>query len=145
MCDEINAFDSRASRRTALCASWEATTARTSTSGPIFESTPTRERLSGAPAVQLEGPGAMSMLVRPSLPACFASRDALTHASHRVFSCFLGRRVPTASNASCWPRSKQSAVMVTTIDLAANRTASSGVGGEERASVDGRLDGLGHG
>ena len=86
----------------------------------------------------------MSMHVRPSLPACFASRDALTHththASHRVFSCFLDRRVPTAINAFCWPRSKQSAPMVTTIDLTASRTVIGGVGGEQRASIDDRHD-----
>ena len=34
---------------------------------------PTDERLSVAPAARLEGPGAMSMHVGPSMPACFAS------------------------------------------------------------------------
>ena len=48
MCDEVNAFDSRASRRTALCASWEATTARASTSDTNFQSAPAGERLSVA-------------------------------------------------------------------------------------------------
>ena len=101
----------------------------------------TGERLSVAPAVRLEGPGAMSMHVGPSMPACFASRCSpfcpiLSH---------LDRRVPTASNVSGRPKSKESPPMATTIDLAASRTATSGVAGEQRASVDGRPDGLGHG
>ena len=87
----------------------------------------------------------MSMHVGLSLPACFASRDALTHASHRVFSCFLDRRVPTASNASGRPKSKESPPTVTAIDLAVSWTVTGGVAGEERASIDGRPDGLGHG
>ena len=79
------------------------------------------------------------------MPACFASPDALAHASHCIFLCFLDRRVPTASNVSSRPKSKEIPPTVLTIDLAASRTATGGVAGEQRASVDDRPDGLGHG
>ena len=83
----------------------------------------------------------MSMHVGRSLPACFASPCSpfcpiLSH---------LDRRVPTASNVSSRPKSKEIPPTVLTIDLAASRTATGGVAGEQRASVDGRPDGLGHG
>ena len=87
----------------------------------------------------------MSMHVGLSMPACFASPDALAHASHYVFFCFLDRRVTMASNVSGRPKSKQSPPAGPTIDLAASGTLTGGVAGEERASVDDRLDGLGHG
>ena len=87
----------------------------------------------------------MSMHVGPSMPACFASPDALARASHCVFFCVLDRRVSTASNVSGRPKGKESAPTVLTIDLAASRTVTGGVDGEQRASVDGRLDGLHHG
>ena len=87
----------------------------------------------------------MSMHVGPSMPACFASPDALARASHGVFFCVLDRRVSTASNESGRPKSEQSPPTVAPIDLAAGGTVTGGVGGEERAAVDGRLDGLHHG
>ena len=83
----------------------------------------------------------MSMHVGPSMPACFASpcspfRPILSH---------LDKRVPTASNVSGRPKSKEIPPVVTTIDFAASRTVTGGGDGEQRASVDGRPDGLGHG
>ena len=87
----------------------------------------------------------MSMHVGPSMPACFASPDALARASHCVFFCVLDRRVSTASNESGRPKSEQSPPTVAPIDLAAGGTVTGGVAGEERAAVDGRLDGLHHG
>ena len=87
----------------------------------------------------------MSMHAAPSMAACFASPDALAHASHYVFFCFLDRRVPTTSNVSGRPKGKESAPTVLTIDLATAGTVTGGVAGEERVAVDGRLDGLHHG
>jgi hypothetical protein len=46
---------------------------------------------------------------------------------------------------SCRPKSEQSPPTVSTIDLAASRTVTGGVDGEQRASIDCRPDGLGHG
>ena len=60
------------------------------------------------------------------MPACFASPDALTYASHCVFFCFLDRRVSTASNASCRPKSEQRLPAVPTIDPAASPTSQGG-------------------
>ena len=73
----------------------------------------------------------MSMHVGPSMPACFASPDALARASHGVFFCVLDRRVSTASNESGRPKSEQSPPTVAPIDLAAGGTVTGGVGGEE--------------
>ena len=145
MCDAVNAFDSRACRRTALCTSSEATAARRSNSGSNFQSASTGKRLLVAPAVRLEGPGALSMHARASLPACFASPGALHFVPFYPILSHLDRRVPTASNVSCRPKSEQSPPTVSTIDLAASRTVTGGVDGEQRASIDCRPDGLGHG
>mgnify|MGYP007111571916 CR=1 FL=1 len=53
------------------------------------------------------------------------------------------RCVSAISNASCPPKSKQILPMVTAIDLAASRTVSGGVGGEERAPIDDLFGSLG--
>ena len=87
----------------------------------------------------------MSMHVGPSMPACFASPGALHFVPFYPILSHLDRRVPTASNVSSRPKSKESAPTILTIDLADSRTATGGVAGEQRASVDGRPDGLGHG
>ena len=87
----------------------------------------------------------MSMHTAPTLPDCIASTDTLAYASHCMFSCSLHRRVSTASNASCQPKSEHGSPIGATIDLHTSRTASSGVGGEEGASTDGRLNGLDRG
>ena len=87
----------------------------------------------------------MSMHVGPSIPACFASPGALHFVTFCPILSHLDRRVPTASNVSGRPKSKESPPTVTTIDFAASRTVTGGVAGEERAAVDGRLDGLHHG
>ena len=84
----------------------------------------------------------MSMPASPSLPACFASLDALSHASHRVFSCSLHRRVSTVSSASCKPKTEYTAPIVATTDLPTSRTTICSVGDEEGASTDDRLNGL---
>ena len=120
----------------------EAAAARRSTSGPIFRRAPTGERLIIAPAAHLEGLGAISMPASPSLPACFASLDALSRASHRVFSSSLHRRVSAASNAFCNPKTEKTAPRVAPIDLLTSRTPICSVGDEEGASTDDRLDGL---
>ena len=54
-------------------ASREATTARRSIYDRYIQSSPTQDCVSVAPTVRLEGPGAMSMHVGPSMPACCAS------------------------------------------------------------------------
>ena len=87
----------------------------------------------------------MSMHVGPSMPACFASPGALHFVPFCPILSHLDRRVPTASNVSGRPKSKEIPPTVLTIDLAASRTVTGGVDGEQRASVDGRPDGLGHG
>ena len=87
----------------------------------------------------------MSMHVGPSIPACFASPGALHFVTFCPILSHLDRRVPTASNASGRPKSKESPPTVTAIDLAVSWTVTGGVAGEERASIDGRPDGLGHG
>ena len=87
----------------------------------------------------------MSMHTASTLSACIASADTLAFASHCMFFCILHRRVSWASNASCQPKTEHGSPMGTTIDLHASRTVSSGVGGEEGASIDGRLDGLDRG
>ena len=132
-------------RRAAVSTSSEATKARGSTFGPNIRSAPTGERLPVAPATRPEGSGAMSMHTAPSLPACVASSDALAYGSHSIFSRALHRRVSSASNASCQPKTDYGSPMDATIDLHASRMASGGVGGEEGASIDGRLDGLDRG
>ena len=75
------------------------------------------------------------------LPACFASAQwTFDHAfSHQL--SILHRRFSTASNASCWPKIKQSPPTVTTIDLDASRMTTGGVGDEESASIDRCLHG----
>ena len=87
----------------------------------------------------------MSMHVAPSMPACFASPGALHFVPFCPILSHLDRRVPTASNVSGRPKSKESPPTVTTIDFAASRTVTGGGDGEQRASVDGRPDSLGHG
>ena len=87
----------------------------------------------------------MSMHVGPSIPACFASPGALHFVTFCPILSHLDRRVPTASNVSGRPKSKESPPTVTTIDFAASRTVTGDVDGDQRATIDGRLDGLGHG
>ena len=84
----------------------------------------------------------MSMPASLSLPACFASLDALSHASHRVFSSSLHRRVSAVSNAFYQPKTEIIAPSAATIDLPTSRTLIYGAGDEEGASTDDRLDGL---
>ena len=83
----------------------------------------------------------MSMHARPSLPACFASADALTHASFTDHLSILHRRVSMVINAFCLPKMKQAPPMATTIDLPASRMVSGGVDDEESAAIDDRFDG----
>ena len=87
----------------------------------------------------------MSMHVGPSIPACFASPGALHFVTFCPILSHLDRRVPTASNVSGRPKSERSPPTVAPIDLAAGGTGTGGVAGEERAAVDGSLDGLHHG
>ena len=104
----------------------------------MFRPAPTGERLTVAPAAQPEDPGAMSMPASPSLPACFASLDALLHASHCVFSRSLHRCMSAVSNAFWWPKIKYISPVAAIIDLSASRRVSSGLGNEEGASTDDR-------
>jgi hypothetical protein len=113
-----------------------------STSGPVLHSACTGKRLPAAPAALLEGPGAMSMHTHPYFPACIASTDTLANASQCMFFCSLHRRVSSASNASCHPKTEHGSPIGAVIDLHASRTVNSGVGGEEGPSIDGSFDGL---
>ena len=85
------------------------------------------------------------MHAKPSLPSRFASVNALTHASHRVFFGSLHSRFSLACNDSCEPRTHGSPPLVATIALGASRTASCSVGGDEGTSLVGRFEGLGRG
>ena len=78
----------------------------------------------------------MSMHVRLSLPACFASADAPSLAPLVRTMSHLDRRRSAASNASCRPKIKQSPPLVTNTEPRASRTAVGGAGGEDGASID---------
>ena len=70
---------------------------------------------------------------------------ARVHASQRLLSCSLHRRFSTVSNVSCQPKIKESPLLITLIDIPANRTVSCGSSDEDGASIGDRFDVLGRG
>ena len=81
----------------------------------------------------------MSMHATPSLPACFASPNPLSHAFNSPLSCAVGSSNPKSNNASDQPKMAETSPMVADIDLHAKETVFGGAGDEDGASLDRRL------
>ena len=78
----------------------------------------------------------MSMHATPSLPACFASPNPLSHAFLRPLGCAVGSSDPKSNSASDQPKMAENMPMVAGIDVYAKETVLGGAGDEDGASVD---------
>ena len=131
--DELEPFPS------AACASSEAPRTRGASSGSKVRSARHQRRFSVAPTAQLEGPDAMSMHTMPSLPACFASPNPLSHAFLRPLGCAVGSSDPKSNSAFDQPKMAENMPMVAGIDVYAKETVIGGAGDEDSASLHRRL------
>ena len=81
----------------------------------------------------------MSMHATPSLPACFASPNPLSHAFNSPLSCAVGSSDPKSNNASDQPKMAEASPFVTNIDVRAKETVFGGAGDEHGPSLHRRL------
>ena len=84
----------------------------------------------------------MSMHATPSLPACFASPNPLSHAFLRPLGCAVGSSDPKSNSAFDQPKMAENMPMVAGIDVYAKETVIGGAGDEDSASTDHSSHGL---
>ena len=128
-------FELRTLQRTATDAIQEASRAERGADGRLFWRPAAGKRPSVAPASQLGGSGAMSMLARAALPARFAFPEHLSHAAESAPDCSLHRRVSVANDAVYSAETAQTSPIITTTEVPAKDAASGGFGGVGRGLI----------